>query len=151
MYLLFLKCYFWYLLKKCSSIQTNEKVKQRGMRKNWWRPLILLFIVSFLFKCIDPFSPQIGEFQSLIVVDALLTDENVSNYVYLSRTIEKVNDEPAVVSGALVIIKDNFGNSTTLSETSEGKYKTDSLVFRGEIGRSYTLYIKTADGTGISI
>ena len=116
------------------------------MKRNWWKPLIILFIVGNLFTCIDPYSPKLDNFQSLLVVDALLTDENISNYVILSRTIKTADDEPEMVSGALVIIRDDLGNSTTLNETSEGIYKTDSLIFRGEIGRSYTLYIKTAEG-----
>jgi hypothetical protein len=80
------------------------------------------------------------------VVDALITDENKSNYVSLSRTIKSEEDKPEVISGALVIIKDDLGNSTILTEETEGTYKTDSLTFRGQTGRSYKLYIKTSQG-----
>lgn len=116
------------------------------MKRNWWKPLVILFIVGNLFTCIDPYSPKLDDFQSLLVVNALLTDENKSNIVSLSHTIKTADDKPEMVSGALVIIKDDLGNSTTLNETSTGIYKTDSLIFRGEIGRSYTLYIKTVKG-----
>jgi len=80
------------------------------------------------------------------VVDALLTDENTSNYVKLSRTIQSLDQEPEKVSCAIVTISDDLGNSTLLSESSKGIYKTDSLSFRGETGRAYTLCIKTDDG-----
>jgi len=116
------------------------------MKKNWYKPLIFLFIIGTLVTCIDPFYPKLDNFQSLFVVDALVTDENISNTVRLSRTKLKVDEESAMISGALVIIKDNLGNSTILTEKSEGVYKTDSLSFKGETGRSYTLYIKTAEG-----
>lgn len=116
------------------------------MKRKLYKPIITLFIVSTLFTCIDPYDPELAEFQSLLVVDALLTDENASNYVSLSRT-KKVADETAeMVSGALITITDESGISTILSEKSEGMYKTDSLLFRGETGRSYTLNIKTTDG-----
>ena len=96
--------------------------------------------------CIDPYSPDLDNFESLLAVDALLTDLNSSNYVYLSRTMKTADGEPEMVTGAMVLITDDAGGSTTLSEVSKGIYKTDSLVFRGETGRSYTLHIKTKDG-----
>ena len=116
------------------------------MKKIWWKPLILLFIIGTLFTCIEPFSPRLDQYQSILVVDALLTDENGSNYIRLSRTIKTAGEKPEMVSGALVMIKDDQGSSTTLSETSDGTYKTDSITFRGEVGRSYKLYIKTDEG-----
>ncbi|MCE5346162.1 MAG: DUF4249 domain-containing protein [Bacteroidales bacterium] len=116
------------------------------MKKKWWKPLILLFTTGILFTCIDPYTPKLDDFQSILVVDALLTDENISNYVKLSRTIRTLDEDPAKVSGAVVTITDDLGKSTTLCETSAGIYKTDSLSFRGETGRAYTLYINTNDG-----
>jgi len=116
------------------------------MKKTLYKPLILLFISGTLFTCIDPFSPKLNKFNSLLVVDALLTDEDASNYVSLNRTMRTVDDESEKISGALVIIKDDIGNSTTLSEKSAGVYKTDSILFKGEVGRTYTLYIKTIEG-----
>lgn len=108
--------------------------------------LFALFISTGLVTCIDPYSPDLNKSESLIVVDALLTDGNRSNYVYLSLSGKSVEDKPEMVSGAVVLIKDDLGNITALSEMSEGIYITDSLVFRGEAGRSYKLYIKTSSG-----
>ena len=116
------------------------------MKLNWYKLLLIIFILGNLVTCIDPFTPNLDKFESLLVVDALLTDEYRSNYVSLSRTIMSADDKPVMVSGALVRIKDDSGNGTTLSEISRGIYKTDSLEFKGEAGRSYTLYIKTDDG-----
>ncbi|HUX97280.1 MAG TPA: DUF4249 domain-containing protein [Bacteroidales bacterium] len=116
------------------------------MKLNWYKLLLIIFILGNLVTCIDPFSPNLDKFESLLVVDALLTDEYGPNYVSLSRTIMTAEDEPDIVSGALVQIKDDAGNGTILSEISKGIYKTDSLEFKGEAGRSYTLYIKTDDG-----
>ena len=99
-----------------------------------------------MLTCIDPYKPDLEKFESLLIVDALLTDENRSNYVSLSRTEKTAANEPEMVAGALVLIKDDIGNSNTLYEVSEGIYKTDSLTFKGEAGRSYTLQIVTDNG-----
>jgi len=112
----------------------------------WCRSLIVLIVSCSVFTCIDPYSPNLEKFESLLVVEALLTDENASNCVSLTRTIRDLSEEPQKVSGALVTIKDDIGNIVTLSEESTGKYKTDSTVFTGKTGREYTLYIKTNDG-----
>lgn len=110
------------------------------------RLLVPLLLVGALLTCIDPYNPELDKLESFLVVDALLTDENISNYVRLTRTIKDPEERPAMVSDATVMIKDDLGKSTELYETSEGTYMTDSLEFRGETGRSYTLYIKTAEG-----
>jgi len=110
-------------------------------------PLILLFFVSFLSTCIDPFSPKLKGTQALLVVDALLTNENRSCYVKLSKPRQLQNYERPMVSGATITIRAINGVSTTLRETTPGVYKTDSLLFHGETGNTYILYIKTPEGT----
>jgi hypothetical protein len=117
------------------------------MFKNITKPLILLFFVCFLITCIDPFSPKLKGTQSLLVVDALLTNENRTCAVKLSRPRQLQNSERPMVSGALVTIRDNDGISTTLNEATNGVYKTDSLIFQGKTGNTYILHIKTPDGT----
>ena len=113
---------------------------------NWFKFLIILFILGNLVTCIDPYTPNLDKFESLLVVDALLTDENTASYVRLSRTVKEAGIDPEMVSGAQVLISDDLGNSTTLIEDSIGIYKTDSLIFTGKTGRSYKLHIKTDSG-----
>jgi hypothetical protein len=117
------------------------------MKKLWWKSIFMFFIVGSLFTCIDPYNPNLGKYESVLVVDALITDENTSNYVRISRTMETSEEEPVMITGAEVVIKDDLGASFALTETYDGVYKTDSLTFRGEIGRIYTLNIKTSDGS----
>jgi Domain of unknown function (DUF4249) len=117
------------------------------MNKKLVKPLIFLLIVCMLCTCIDPYSPKLNGFKSLLVVDAFLTNENRSYFVKLSRTNEVQNIETTMESGALVMIKDQSGNNSLLYEISAGIYKTDSLLFNGETGNSYILYIKTPEGT----
>ncbi len=112
----------------------------------WWKPFCILLITGIFFTCIDPYYPELNNFQSLLVVDALLTDENISNYVRLSRTIRNSDEVPERITGAEVMIMDDQQNTVHLTETSSGTYKTDSLSFRGETGRTYRLLITTAEG-----
>jgi len=116
------------------------------MKVKWHIVIIFLFIVAILVTCIEPYAPRINKFESVLVVDALLTDEQMVNKVILSRTKMTADEKADMVAGAEVIIKDDKGNSTSLKETTPGIYSTDSLTFRGITGRSYTLYIKTSDG-----
>jgi len=113
------------------------------------RPGIFKAIIVSLFvlcTCIDPYYQKITKYESLLVVDGLVTDENSSYSVKLSRTIQDQNGTPSMVSDATVFITDNEGNNSYLINTGIGVYKTDSLLFRGQVGRSYILHITTPDG-----
>lgn len=112
-----------------------------------WHKIIFTLIISFtLYTCIDPYTPELKSFESLLVVDALVTDEDASNYVRLTRTTETPGEKGVAISGARVVISDDMGNSTILSERYPGEYRTDSLQFRGAIGRTYSLSVETTGG-----
>ena len=99
-----------------------------------------------MITCIDPFKPNLKGTTSLLIVDALLTNENRSYAFKLSWTTQTQNTKPVMVSGAMVTIRDKNGVSTNLTETEAGVYKTDSLTFLGETGNSYVLEIRTSEG-----
>lgn len=109
-------------------------------------PPAAILLIGILQSCIDPFNPRLKDFQSLLVVDALVTDDETSYYVKLNRTIEKIKDEPEKVTGAIVTITDDEGNSTLLTEVIDGSYMTDRNSFRGVAGRNYRLHISTKEG-----
>lgn len=110
------------------------------------KKLILIAAVSFLFlnTCVDPYYPKLKSYGSLLVVDGLISNENRSYIVKLSRTIQDQNSLPEAVDDARVSISEG-GNVFSLQNCGEGKYKTDSLSFTGMAGRSYTLHIITSD------
>ena len=116
------------------------------MKGRWHKITFVLVTACTLFTCIDPYTPELKNFESCLVVDALVTDENKSNYVILTRTIETGDEEPVRVTGATVIISDDAGNSALLFEKRAGEYRTDSLTFRGTTGRTYKLSIQTESG-----
>jgi hypothetical protein len=108
--------------------------------------IFFLIAVFTLFTCIDPYIPDLKGYDSLLVVDGLITNANTSYIVKLSRTFQEQNSKPGVVSDATVSISDDQGNKSYLNNLNNGIYKTDSLEFRGTIGRTYTLHILTSDG-----
>ena len=87
-----------------------------------------------------------------IVIVGEVTDQTGPYVVTLSQTINFSNDNVfPTVSGAQVIIRDDAGNSETLSETSPGTYKTSSL--QGTVGRAYSISVasqgKNYDATSV--
>lgn len=116
------------------------------MWKRKLKSFITVFIIITLCTCIDPYSPQLKGYNSLLVVEGLITNENASYEVKLSKTKQTQNLVPEKVSDAVVTITDETGINIMLMNLGNGLYKTDSTVFTGVIGRTYTLHILTHDG-----
>lgn len=110
--------------------------------------LILIVISSIGLNCVDTFLPEIDEQVDYLVVEGLVTNENKSYLVKLSRTggLGEEANSIAPEPGALVSITDDLGNVFPLEDISLGRYVTDQSQFIGEIGREYTLHIETGKG-----
>ena len=119
---------------------------KRGITKKIRKLLTIILVLTTLSTCIDPFNPNLKGTSSLLIVDALLTNENRSYTFKLSWTTQTQNTEPVMASGAMVTLTDQNGVSTNLTESAAGVYKTDSLDFLGETGNSYVLEIRTSEG-----
>jgi hypothetical protein len=116
------------------------------MLKTGLKSLAVILIGFTAFKCIDPFIPKLDGNKTWLVVDALITDENRSYVVTLSNSKQEKDASTVWVSDASVSVTDEEGNSTLLTAFGNGIYKTDSLTFRGEVGKSYRLHILTSNG-----
>lgn len=119
---------------------------RRGIINKVRKPLILVLLFITLITCIDPFNPNLKGSTSILIVDALLTNENSSYAFKLSWTSQNQNTKPVMAAGATITLKDKNGVSTNFAEASPGIYKSDSLRFLGETGNSYVLEIITSDG-----
>jgi hypothetical protein len=51
-----------------------------------------------------------------------------------------------MVSDATVFITDNTGSSVYFDNIGNELYKTDSTMFRGQVGKTYVLHINYGDG-----
>ncbi len=110
------------------------------------RSIITLIAVFALCMCIDPYSPKLEGYESLLVVEGMITDANTSYSVKLSRTIQEQTAIPDPVSDATVFISDGENNLNYLNNKGNGIYKTDSTRFRAIVGKTYFLNILTPDG-----
>ena len=106
--------------------------------------MIFLVVLTFC-TCIDPYLPKLSSYESVLVVDGLLTDENKPDQFLLTRTVQSNDSTPERVSDAVLTITDESGNSTGLLNLGGGIYETDTSEFRGETGRTYTLHIIDKD------
>jgi len=106
-----------------------------------WLPLILA-----LSTCIEPYDPELKGYESVMVVEGLITDERAPYEVRLSRSVHHADSIPGRITDAEVSITDETGNITYLRNCGEGLYKTDPTEFIGVTGNTYTLHILTSDG-----
>ncbi len=117
---------------------------------------ISLTVMGTLFllfqQCVEPFRPSLeDESLDLLVVEGLITDEAGAFGVSLTSTVPVYNDWNIVtdykpVTGALVQIMDDRGNSYLLIENRAGWYETEEKDLKGTPGFTYTLLISTAEG-----
>jgi hypothetical protein len=109
--------------------------------------LILFFIIISFSSCIKDIVPHVEKYDELLVVEGAITDQPGPYTVKLSKSgdlLELSKYKP--YSLCKVEIMDNIGNAETLTEVSEGNYKTDSLGIQGVVGRTYKIKIYTPDG-----
>jgi hypothetical protein len=108
---------------------------------------ILLLFLIMLAGCVTEFVPEVTEEKELLVVEGLITDQPETNTIKLSKSLPLgKKSEARPFTGCIVRIKDDLGNIHSLKETGDGKYITDSTIFRGQVGRSYSINISTNAG-----
>jgi hypothetical protein len=107
---------------------------------------IIMLFLFIIYTCVDPYTPKLNGYESLLVVDGLITDATTSYTVKLSRTNQNQSDIIPSVSDATVFVTDDEGTSSFLINRGNGIYKTDSIEFTGTIGRTYVLHIIMRDG-----
>ena len=108
--------------------------------------IIILAFTILISRCVDPYAPKLNGYESILVVEGMVTNENSSYRVKLSRSVGEQDASPEVISDATVYITDDENQTAALKGSGNGKYKTDSTQFRGIIGKTYILHIKTVEG-----
>jgi hypothetical protein len=99
-----------------------------------------ILVGVFLMGCEKEIKLPIDENQSMLVIDAVITDEPGPYYVKLTKSVAVLDDSRyPEVSNAKVIMKDNFGLTDTLKYTNKGVYLTNKL--KGAYGTTYFLEI----------
>jgi len=106
------------------------------------------YIILYLLLCVLPVAceevtdfPLTTEDSNLVVVEGILTNENINHRIKLTRPYKTQNETPEAIAGAVVTLKDE--NSTYMlaeSPAGSGEYYTPQM--RAVTGRIYTLTIE---------
>ena len=105
-----------------------------------FRAGVLLVIILVVCTCIDPYTPELRGYESLLVVEGLITDANTSYTIKLSRTFQKSEGKSSEISDATVFITDDKGNVNYLISKGNGIYKSDTSNY-GEKSAGHILLI----------
>jgi hypothetical protein len=108
--------------------------------------LVFIGLAVLSRSCIEPFTPEIPDYENILVVDGMITDELKPNLVKISRSFSYGEYNPEPEMGALVSVMDDAGGNFYLEELEPGHYYTDEDEFAGEPGRAYQLHFTLSDG-----
>ena len=112
------------------------------MKTNYLFVYIFAIAAGCMFsRCTKVITLDLKNSDSLYVVEGEVNKGELIHSVNITKSVKfsEVNNFPTV-SGALVVLSDNEGNSDVLSEVSPGKYSSSSIL--GVEGRTYTLSVK---------
>jgi hypothetical protein len=110
------------------------------------KSLLFSLLITFLVGCIDPYDPGLVGTNRYLAFEGMLTDAPGPYRFTLSRSAGYNNDESVFdsrVTGAVVSITDNTGQTTHFLDDGRGSYLSPT-GFRGQSGRRYTLNITYA-------
>lgn len=119
-------------------------------RKNILLPIVA-FATAFTTGCYEPLSiDEYGKCDRSIVIDGRITDGDSVSTVFLSRSVEATDTADCeYVDGAIVLIRDDQGNSAMLENVGRGVYQTNSIT--GVPGVQYLLTVETDGERYVSI
>ena len=112
--------------------------------------ILIIFSLSIIFGCIEPFEPDIDGYDDFLVVEGGISNESPPYQIRLTRTTAYDDSELPVERGAIVIIRDDQGNEETLQEGNNGIYTSSEDGIRGIAGVSYQLEIQTQGNNYLS-
>lgn len=98
------------------------------------------------FSCTEAYSLKIKNFESLLVVEATITDELKPQKVKLSKTFRLESNEHNQVSDAQVWIETSNGTTYNFEQSEAGLY-TSLNAFKAQLNEKYTLNITLSDGS----
>jgi hypothetical protein len=102
--------------------------------------IVITIAMCILLSCTKEIDVELNDSSPQIVIEGNISDEPGPYFVRLSKTVNF--SDPNIyphVTGATVIVSDNAGVTDTLTETSPGLYRTESIT--GTQGNTYTLKV----------
>ncbi|WP_019990533.1 DUF4249 domain-containing protein [Rudanella lutea] len=108
----------------------------------------LSFVLLWLaFSCVTPYNPDTQSLDGKLVVDGNVTDQPGRNGINLTLTTDyTVTGLNFLVTKATVYVIDDRGQRISYRESTGGNYQPVDANWKGQVGRTYTLFIQTTDG-----
>lgn len=103
----------------------------------------LLYLLTFiLFSCgEDKIETRLMSVDAdLLVVEAVLTNENKNHKILLTHPYQMLNGKAAPASGATIIVVEGNDKVLEVTEVAPGEYVTETMT--AVYGKIYTLYIQ---------
>lgn len=94
--------------------------------------------------CIEPFDAKFEDFESVVVVEATITDKLERQQIFLTRTFEFDDDGPSAEIDANIRVEGG-GNVFLFQESVPGLY-ISTQAFAAQPNVDYQLYIETQNG-----
>ncbi|MFT7073169.1 MAG: hypothetical protein ACJA1Z_002070 [Patiriisocius sp.] len=118
-------------------------VNKRNMTKENYLYILSVLFLSCLISCTSDIEFKNETFESLLVIDATITNELKQQEILLSRTFP-FGEEPILETGAMVTVIGD-GTAITFNENEAGIYKSITS-FSAAPNVVYQLKINTSDG-----
>ncbi|UII78536.1 DUF4249 domain-containing protein [Flagellimonas sp. CMM7] len=116
------------------------------MFKQNYHFIFLLLLNCTFFGCVEPFDATTEDFESALVIDALITNEFKQQVIHLNRTFRFEEGSASGESNATVTIGDSMGNDYTFEETLPGRY-VSTTMFSAQPNVDYQLSLTTSEGS----
>ena len=91
--------------------------------------LLVSFSVSLFYSCEEVIKIDIDDAPSQLVIDGLITDEDTIHTVRISGTADFYGNGGSAISGAMVEVADNLGNTMNYTHNPEGIDSLDGTYF----------------------
>ncbi len=109
--------------------------------------IVLLSFTLALGACVDEYWPEITDYENLLVVDGIMTNNDDTTTIYLSRSSSLDYSIFNPVQNANVSIVSDHGTTGFLWEREPGEYLLTDPSFERKLGKSYNLSIILEDGS----
>lgn len=110
-----------------------------------FRFMAYLCLLAGLMSCVEEIELNTENFESLLVIEANITNEMKPQEVNISRTFRFEEEEPAKVSNATVILLADGLEFADFLETTPGKY-VSNFAFAAQENVKYSLRVQTQSG-----
>lgn len=108
--------------------------------------IIFLLNIVVLYGCVEEIDiVETDQFENYLVVEATLTDQEISQEISLSRTYSLEDNVVPPESNADVKVTDSNGVEYSFEELSPGQYRS-AEIFAAQPNINYTLTIRTQNG-----